>query len=205
MRDFNTDLSLPLSALYDEHDAQRTQTWRGHFCWKNPIDLLEYAAIVYEIRPTLIIETGTHSGGSALWWRDMMLLVSGRGHVISVDTHPQKGLPEERDIVFVRGSSTDTRVISEIENSLVSNDVVLVNLYSDHSASHVTDELDIYSKYVTMGSYLIVEDGCDDFRASKCGPFTACSAWLPYHPEFEVDTSRERLGTNNPSGYLRRC
>jgi cephalosporin hydroxylase len=37
------------------------------------------------------------------------------------------------------------------------------------------------------------------------GPTEALERWLPQHPEFEVDSHRERyFHTFNPGGYLRR-
>ena len=85
----------------------------------------------------------------------------------------------------------------------------MVVLDSDHSAAHVKAELDLYSPLVTSGCYLIVEDtnvnGHPVYPLHGPGPMEALDQFLPAHPEFEVDASREKyMLTFNPRGYLRR-
>jgi len=160
-----------------------------------------------EVGPGLVIETGTHMGGSALFWADLLALRGG-GTVISVDVAPPPFKPP-KSILFLTGSSTDAAILDQVipaaERLAAAGRPVLVNLDSDHAYRHVTNELDAYAELVTPGSYLIVEDGIDDHRWNRQGPHAATLDWLRSHPEFEIDKTRERLGlTNCPDGFLRR-
>ena len=86
----------------------------------------------------------------------------------------------------------------------------MVILDSDHSAAHVSKELESYSPFVSPGSYMLVQDGVidvlDRWRSARPGPLAAIIEFLRHHPEFEVDTERcERfLITHHPMGWLRR-
>jgi cephalosporin hydroxylase len=65
---------------------------------------------------------------------------------------------------------------------------------------------------VSVGSYLIVEDGIldlfppdDHFGWIEEGPYPAILDFLRDHPEFEIDEDGERyIMTYNPRGFLRR-
>jgi cephalosporin hydroxylase len=86
---------------------------------------------------------------------------------------------------------------------------VLVILDSDHSRDHVLDELRIYSRWVTPGSYLIVEDtNVNDHPALPehgPGPMEALEEFLAETDEFEIDAPREKFFlTFNPRGFLRK-
>ena len=87
---------------------------------------------------------------------------------------------------------------------------VMVILDSGHSKENVLAELDLYAKFVTSGSYLIVEDtnlnGNPVLPEYGEGPREALDEWFPLHmDEFEVDKQCEQfMITFNPSGYLRR-
>jgi cephalosporin hydroxylase len=184
---------------------QRT-SWMGVPCLKCPLDLWIYQEIIHEIRPDLIIETGTNAGGSALFLAHI-LDVLGHGEVVSIDLNsaPRPGHPRVR---YVTGSSSDPDVIASALDRLV-RDVCMVILDSDHTEAHVSRELHLLSPYVTVGSYLIVEDtninGHPTYPSFGPGPFEAVAKFLPAHPEFVVDASREKfLMTFNPGGYLRR-
>jgi len=185
--------------------------WLGVPCWQNPCDVWAVQEIISETRPEVIVECGTLGGGSAALWASL-LAMHGDGRVISIDVQPVLGtaaieLPivQER-VEFVTGSSTHPAIVEQIR-AACDGLRTLVILDSDHSADHVHAELDAYAPLVTPGSYLIVEDGfitsVDDTHGP--GPLEAVQRWLPAHPEFEVDRSRERmLFTFCPSGFLRR-
>jgi len=84
----------------------------------------------------------------------------------------------------------------------------MVVLDSDHSRKHVLNELKIYSRIVTPGNYLIVEDtnlDHDRVWTGKGGPGEAVREFLQNSQDFAVDKSREKfLLTFNPGGYLRK-
>jgi cephalosporin hydroxylase len=85
----------------------------------------------------------------------------------------------------------------------------MVILDSDHKEAHVRAELDFYKDRVTPGNYLIVEDtninGHPVNPNFGPGPMEALEAFLPHHPDFEVDRKCEKFYlTFNPKGFLRK-
>lgn len=185
--------------------------WMGQPAWKSPLDMWIYQEIAFDVKPKLVIETGTHKGGSAVFWRDMMRLASGGGHVVSVDVQDWGvTLPLDPEFTWLRGDSTSWQIVEKIHELAYATDgPVLVNLDSLHDAEHVFREMELYHDIVTPGSYMIVEDGNINGHPTHIdfgpGPYEACQRFLPDHPEFEIDSRRERLWvTANPGGYLRR-
>jgi cephalosporin hydroxylase len=86
-----------------------------------------------------------------------------------------------------------------------------VILDSEHSKAHVLKELEIYGGLVSQGSYLILTDThlnghpVTTHSSVQGGPMEALEEWLPKHPEFHSDRTRERwLYTWNPLGYLKK-
>lgn len=182
--------------------------WLGVPILKCPFDLFMYQELVSELRPDVIVETGTFQGGSALYFASLCVLL-GHGRVVSIDTDPAAGRPEHPRIEYITGSSTSPDVVERVRKATNLAETVFVVLDSDHAESHVARELELYSPLVTRGSYLIVEDtnvnGHPVYRRHGPGPMEAVQKFLRLHPEFTVDPSRERLYlTFNPGGYLRR-
>jgi len=158
-----------------------------------------------------VIETGTWSGGSALFLAHVMELSGAApdAHVISVDLAPQSPLPQHPRITYLTGSSTDPRILQQIRAVAAGAGPVMVILDSDHARDHVLAELRAYHDLVTPGSYLIVEDTCVNghpiFPEHGPGPMEALQHFQTENHEFEVDRNCERLMlTFNPSGYLRK-
>ena len=195
---------LAMDEAYLVEGAGQSLTWGGRFIWKNPLDLFVYAEIVREVKPALVVETGTHQGGSALFWADMLSLYSPpSGHVVTVD-RVDSGLVSDERITYLVGDSTAPEILSTIY-TLAERGTTLVNLDSDHSYVHVSQELEAYAPLVSPGSYLICEDGIDDERLGRKGVLAATRGFLAHHPEFDADRSRERYAlTNCPEGFLRR-
>jgi cephalosporin hydroxylase len=181
--------------------------WRGVPVYKNPLDLFIFEEIISETRPELIVETGTNSGGSALYLASVCELLGG-GEVVSIDIEDEKDTyPAHRLITYLGGrSSTDPDVIDEIAVRAEGRRTMVV-LDSDHSQRHVEAELRAYAPLVSEGCYLIVEDSnIGPIRADLLpGPMQAIETFLRETTLFEADRERERFFvTFNPSGYLRR-
>jgi cephalosporin hydroxylase len=182
--------------------------WMGTPCQKCPLDLWIYQEILFEMKPDLIIETGTHSGGSALFLAHLCDIM-GHGKVVTIDLVERPPRPTHERIIYLDGSSSDPDVIAKARAFGGPDDNVLVILDSDHSEQHVLQELELLSPFVKVGGYLIVEDsninGHPTFPAFGPGPFEAIEKFLASNPGFVVDVEREKfLMTFNPSGYLKR-
>lgn len=181
--------------------------WMGVLCQKCPLDLWVYQEIVFGQRPDLIVETGTHSGGSTLYLAHLCDLL-GHGRVVSIDIESRLR-PAHPRIRYVLGSSGDPATISAALVDHVPGENAMVILDSDHSERHVARELELLAPLVKPGGYLIVEDtninGHPTYPEFGPGPYEAVEKFLAGNPAFEVDTEREKfMMTFNPRGYLRR-
>jgi cephalosporin hydroxylase len=196
---------------YDAGEAGGTwkdTSFLGVTTWKSPLDLWVYQELLWELRPGLILETGTAHGGSALYLASLCETIGG-GEVISVDIGEWPDRPAHPRLTYVVASSTDPRVVAELAERAAGAGVVLVVLDSDHSRDHVLAELRAYAPLVTPGSYLVVEDtninGHPVYEAFGPGPMEAVHDFLKERDDFEVDRSREKfLFSFNPGGWLRK-
>ncbi len=193
-------------ALFGETRADTH--WLGVRTDKNPLDLWIYQELLHELRPDLIVETGTAFGGSALYLASICDLL-GHGRVVTVDIIEQEGRPEHPRIEYLTGSSIAPELVEEVRRRTQPGGTTMVVLDSDHKRNHVLEELRLYAPLVTPGSYLVVEDtilnGHPVSPEFGPGPMEAVEAFLASNDEFGVDRRREKLYlTFNRKGYLRR-
>lgn len=186
--------------------------------WKLPQDLHTYQEIITEIKPALIIETGTAFGGSALYFAHLLDQLS-HGRVITIDIKEiQPSYPRHHRIDYWAGaSSTDPFRWKDLQRSTQDlrpaiepyGEPVMVILDSLHTKEHVLAELEIYAPLVTGGSYLVVEDtnvGPNDmvFPEHGPGPGDALREWLPKHPDFKIDEARAQKFGYSYHTWIRR-
>ena len=176
-------------------------------------DAFNIAEIIYETKPSVIIECGSYAGGSVLFWASVMDAADIPGIVIAIDI---KSAPAHKHrlwkqrVNWIRGDSITTDVLKKCNSLLPSVGNVMVILDSRHYFDHVRSEMEVYGKLVTPGCYMIVEDGIINgnpiLPQHGPGPLEAIKDYLETHPEFTVDVAREKkyLATFNPSGFLKR-
>lgn len=184
--------------------------WMGARAHKNPMDAWIYQEILWEVKPEVVVEIGSCYGGTTLFLSHM-LDIMGSGTVVSVDIDRSKFEVKHVRIVEVTGDSGSPEVVARVSDLCLGKRTLVIH-DGDHSCDPVLRDLRAYSPLVTAGSYLIVEDGVMDlFRPGDgigtfaAGPLPAIETFLGEHPEFVVDTARERyVMTYNPKGFLKR-
>lgn len=202
-------------------------SWLGRPVIQLPEDLVRIQEVIYQIHPDVIVETGVAHGGSLIFYAGLCAAI-GKGRVVGIDIEirPANRLAIEEHrlsplITLVEGSSIDPDVVSSVESRIGASETVLVLLDSNHSKQHVAAELEIYSQFVSPGSYIVACDGImqqvagaprTDENWSWNNPLTAIDEFLSRHPEFECvepdwpfneGAVKERV-TYWPRAYLRK-
>ena len=154
--------------------------WLGRPIIQYPQDMVAIQEIVWQVRPTLIIETGIAHGGSLILSASMLALLDyceavesgtlidpsdSKRKVIGIDIeireHNRAAIevhPMGSKIEMIEGSSTDQGVVNKVANIAKDHSSVLLLLDSNHTHEHVLGELKAYAKLVSVGSYCVVFD-----------------------------------------------
>ena len=211
-----------LSRWYYVSMCWKNSRWLGNPIWQIPTDLMALQELVSEIRPRVIVETGTNRGGSALFFASLLRLLHGEGRVYTMDVtitdETRRRIAESpfRDMIrlFV-GSSTDPEIVRQVHTAVRNEGgPVMVFLDSDHSYAHVLNEMRCYHDLVTPGSYLVVFDTITRYLYDvpngnpawfEDNPLRAVQQFLGERQDFIPDRDRERyMATFAPMGFLRK-
>ncbi len=190
-------------------DTRASTYWLGVPADKCPLDLWIYQELLFELRPEVVLETGTANGGSALFFASMLDVLGGAGEVVTVDVEGDVPRPEHERITYVTGSSIADETLARVREH-VRGRPAMVFLDSDHRRDHVLAELRAYESFVPPGGYLVVEDTNLNGRPVSPGygpgPGEAVDEFLRERSDFTRDRECEKLYlTFNPGGYLRRA
>lgn len=197
-------------------------SWMGRPIIQYPQDMMAMQEIIWQLKPDIIIETGIAHGGSLIYYASILELI-GKGEIIGIDIeireHNRKEIerhPMFKRISMLEGSSIHSDTINQVKKLIAGRQTVLVSLDSNHTHQHVLEELNLYSPFVTQGSYIvvfdtIVEDMPDDYLPGRAwsrgdNPKTAVREFLKQNRQFEIDRSIDNklLISVAPDGYLKR-
>lgn len=194
--------------LYYNSRVWQNTYFLGHHILKCPLDLWIYQEMMVELKPDVIIETGTFHGASALYLASLCDIV-GNGEIITIDIDFVPNRPQHPRITHLLGSSTAPNIVEQVKSRITGKQTVLVILDSDHSKAHVDEEMRIYHEFVTTGSYLIVEDTIVNGHPVRPefgpGPMESVEEFLKTNSHFVIDKNREKFFmTQNLNGYLKK-
>jgi cephalosporin hydroxylase len=198
-------------------------SWMGRPIIQYPQDMLAMQEIIWQVKPDLIIETGIAHGGSLIYYASLLELI-GKGGVLGIDIdireHNRKEIEKHamyKRINMIQGSSISDDTIDQVKKYVEGKRSILVCLDSNHTHEHVLNELNLYSPFVTPGSYIvafdtIVEDLPEGYFSQKRpwgisnNPKTAVDSFLAKNKNFQKDSSIDNklLISVAPGGYLKR-
>ncbi len=206
---------------------QYTFSWMGRPVIQLPEDMLRMQEAIFSLQPDVIIETGVAHGGSLIFYSSLCKAM-GKGRVVGIDIEirPQNRVaieahPLSDRITLVEGSSTAPEVIRQVKSLVKPGETVLVILDSNHTYSHVYQELEAYGDLVTPGSYIVATDGImfdlADVPRGTPGwttdnPTFAARDFCGNHPEFVIgqptwpfnESELKQNITHWPGAWLRR-
>lgn len=184
-------------------------TYKGVKAIRCPFDYVIYQMLIGEVRPDLIIEIGSHEGGGAMYLSDLMKAydIDGEIHTIDIYDGAKENVKPYPNIRFF-GNGAENYDLSLAKG--FKKIMVIEDAAHTYECSKVA--IDKFASLVSVGSYLVVEDGIvNELGVDEKyggGPLKAIREFLPLHPEFRVDRRWcDMFGKNatfNVNGYLKR-
>lgn len=211
MRSFTTAFTGPMLESYQA--GVMAYTYKGVRCLKSPIDMAIYMRLIWDLKPRTLIEIGSHSGGSALLFADLLgNLGCPETPVISIDLAIPKGVGDSR-IRFLEGNVLELAQLFEAEGLSAMPHPWFVTEDSAHSYEGCMAALGFFAGRMQAGDILAIEDGVlEDLGMGSTyegGPNRAIADFLHAHPD-SFDVVRDLCdmfgenATYNPNGYLRK-
>ena len=206
-----------------------TFTWLGRPIIQLPEDMIRVQEAIFQVKPTVIIETGIAHGGSLIYSASLLKTMDIKGRVIGVDIeirpHNRQAIEEHflfPYITLIEGNSTAPEIVNQVKSLIEPDDKVLIILDSSHSRQHVLNELEAYCDLVSKDSYIVATDGImrdvyDTPRGTPTwdedNPVGAAHDFLAKHPEFVLEKPEwlfneselsENINTHYPDAWLKR-
>jgi cephalosporin hydroxylase len=221
-------VSISLDQTCESYLADRLrqvmfESYAGVPMGKFPEDLRMYEHLMWAGQVNVVVEIGTHQGGSALWFRDRLATMASYGRIragtvisIDLDIEPARQQLESvpvRDITLLAGDVLDPGLPDRVRRLLPSDARCFVVEDCAHTSETTRAVLEGFSGFVPVGGYLVVEDGVVDIEELRLveswprGVLEALQDWLatPMGSCFTQRRDLERYGvTCHPQGFLQR-
>jgi cephalosporin hydroxylase len=202
--------ALQLVVRSNEYSYGHQWEWCGVPIVRHPDDIVLQQEIMWELKPSCVIETGVARGGSMALSASLMSLTHNTPRVLGLDIqvlrHTSEALSpwvKSGQIELLECDSTSTEAITGVKNFLgKSNGPALLILDSNHSHEHVLAELTALGLLMPLGSVIIVADtiveempkGYYPSRPWGKGdnPLTAVNEYLQRTPQFKLNEKWSR-------------
>ena len=151
---------VPIEAMKADCMGRYFITHRGCQVMKGGDDLTLLQLLLWYLRPATVIELGTFTGGSAVWYSDMMRMMGIESQVYSMDvTHSNiedrvKEIKPD-NVTFLLG---DSNAIEKTFTKEFLNDLPHPWLISEDSHTNIYGIMEYFNQFMRTNDYFVVED-----------------------------------------------
>lgn len=209
------DVVFGYNRIWQDLGIWRMQTWKGFRFFQDPMDSLALQQLLWKQQPDLVIELGTHGGGSAVYFAEIMRDYNPNALIMTVDPNPEH-IPnsplfhENPMIKYIQGYSNSPEVLTMMAEAVKIRKKVMVIHDAEHGKDPVLRDLKLYDPFVTVGEYFVVQDTSLDRTAPLMGTALAgVGTWVSPggggYGRYGVDKAWEYLMfSTNHNGFLRK-
>jgi cephalosporin hydroxylase len=183
--------SLPRETLLGIQHSLHNYHYKGVPLLKNPFDFALYPMLLWELKPKTIIEIGSKSGGSGLWFADLLDSFGIDGRIHSLDIVKVENVSHPR-LTFLEGDgrALEKSFSAEFLTALPRPWLVIED--ADHVYETSIAVLRFFHPHLRPGDYIVIEDGIisdlEQDKACNSGPHRALKEFLARHGSaYEMD------------------
>jgi len=145
--------------------------WRGVPLFKTVYDFSLYSMILWDIRPSTVIEFGSGMGSSAVWMADLLAAFNINSHIYSVDLN--KPDLHYDGITFLQGDCLKVETVFPREFLETAPHPWL---FIEDAHVNVCGVLTHFHQFFTAGDYVVVEDSASKHEeiGKFLGPRSGC-------------------------------
>jgi cephalosporin hydroxylase len=181
---------------------------------KNPFDLAIYSQLLWRLKPRTIVEIGSESGGSALWFAHQLDAFQSECRIFSIDVIRVENVSHPR-ITYLEGDANELGRTEGIDWTSDLKPPLLVIDDANHEAATCIRIADFIHPLLRNGDYFVVEDGIisdlfpEVYPDGSSGPHLGIRHLLEkHHDAYEIDRFYcDMFGYNATwctNGFLRR-
>mgnify|MGYP002803382480 FL=1 len=134
-------------------------TWNGVEVMKSPLDLITMQDLFSSLKPATVIEFGSYSGGSALWFADMVKCFGIKSNVYSVDISfdcLHETAKKREDITFIKADVT--KEMDKIFPEKMLKELPHPWFISEDCHAPLEFTFGHFEPFMEPGDYILVED-----------------------------------------------
>ena len=159
-REDRTDVSSPESTSLRESYGKYITKYRGTFLMKNAYDLTIYCQLFNHVQPRTVIEIGSYTGASAMWFSDTAKSLGYDCMIYSVDI--ENGLLDEtikntkpETVNLIQGDATK---LEEVLLPSILKPLPHPWLVIEDCHFSIDTTLTYLNQFMKTGDYLVIED-----------------------------------------------
>jgi cephalosporin hydroxylase len=205
--------SIPREFLLVLQKRLHNYSYKGVPMLKNPFDLAIYTQLLWNLKPASIVEIGSKSGGSALWFAHQVDVFGFDCRIFSIDIVKVEDVSHPR-ITFLKGDGNSLDSCSELDWRTLAHPWLVID-DANHEANTCLKISQFFDPLLRSGDYYVIEDGIisdlqpDTFPNACSGPHVAIRALLGMRPvRYQIDRRYCDLFGYNATwctnGFLRR-
>lgn len=170
---------------FEEHQVFDRLSWLGVSMQQDPADAIAIQQMLFHVKPDLVIEIGTNTGGGAIFYSSIMRMYNPQAKVVTVDTRPVSNWRDgaksgvnltycdrciigtehpfwtDGGITFIQGrisGNSNCKVIERLQEFVDKAKTVLVIEDAGHEKNTVALHTEALHKFVSVNSYMLVQD-----------------------------------------------